>query len=252
MAHPCFSELCFAFASYSVHQRTGVHTTLYSWWKHNFCGSIKLLSDPPWLGSTILVDFTGWSLDFTVVFPTLRCAGCKVSHDFDLMQSLLLLGYMLRNGAERVVTSGKEHLFDLKSLEHYKFMDEVGKDQGINGTSHIWLEYLVVLPLAYFYVSFFLQSEIASRKSSTFSRMILVWRKSEERHAKPRTNMLVFLPMMLKCGFEEVILSELMLLLGVTSQNEDFTNLFEYLWVFLLTTALWRCATIVFPVTLFA
>ncbi|OQV21579.1 Clathrin interactor 1 [Hypsibius exemplaris] len=47
-------------------------------------------------------------------------------------KSLLLLGYMLRNGAERVVTSGKEHLFDLKSLEHYKFVDEVGKDQGIN------------------------------------------------------------------------------------------------------------------------
>ncbi|XP_055338723.1 clathrin interactor 1-like [Paramacrobiotus metropolitanus] len=47
-------------------------------------------------------------------------------------KSLLLLGYMLRNGAERVVTSGKEHLFDLRSLEHYKFVDEVGKDQGIN------------------------------------------------------------------------------------------------------------------------
>ena len=44
---------------------------------------------------------------------------------------------MLRNGAERVVTSGKEHLFDLKSLEHYKFMDEVGKDQGINGIVHL-------------------------------------------------------------------------------------------------------------------
>ncbi|GAU92606.1 hypothetical protein RvY_04663 [Ramazzottius varieornatus] len=47
-------------------------------------------------------------------------------------KSLLLLGYLLRNGAERVVTSGKEHMFDLKSLEHYKFIDEVGKDQGLN------------------------------------------------------------------------------------------------------------------------
>jgi len=41
--------------------------------------------------------------------------------------------YMVRNGSERVVTSTREHLFDLRQLENYVFLDEFGKDQGVNG-----------------------------------------------------------------------------------------------------------------------
>jgi len=40
---------------------------------------------------------------------------------------------LVRNGSERVVTSTREHLFDLRQLENYTFVDEFGKDQGING-----------------------------------------------------------------------------------------------------------------------
>ncbi|TSQ81056.1 Clathrin interactor 1 [Bagarius yarrelli] len=47
-------------------------------------------------------------------------------------KSLLLLGYLVRNGSERVVTSTREHLYDLRSMESYHFIDENGKDQGIN------------------------------------------------------------------------------------------------------------------------
>ncbi|XP_072256536.1 clathrin interactor 1 [Pyxicephalus adspersus] len=47
-------------------------------------------------------------------------------------KSLLLLAYLIRNGAERVVTSAREHIYDLRSLENYHFVDENGKDQGIN------------------------------------------------------------------------------------------------------------------------
>ncbi|KAK2117010.1 Clathrin interactor 1 [Saguinus oedipus] len=46
--------------------------------------------------------------------------------------SLLLLAYLIRNGSERVVTSAREHIYDLRSLENYHFVDEHGKDQGIN------------------------------------------------------------------------------------------------------------------------
>ena len=49
------------------------------------------------------------------------------------MQSLLLLTYLVRNGSERVVTSAREHLYDLRQLESYTFTDEYGRDQGING-----------------------------------------------------------------------------------------------------------------------
>ena len=47
-------------------------------------------------------------------------------------KSLLLLSYLLRNGSERVVTSTREHTYDMKSLRSYHFIDENGKDQGIN------------------------------------------------------------------------------------------------------------------------
>ncbi|XP_053321625.1 clathrin interactor 1 [Spea bombifrons] len=47
-------------------------------------------------------------------------------------KSLLLLAYLIRNGSERIVTSAREHIYDLRSLENYHFVDENGKDQGIN------------------------------------------------------------------------------------------------------------------------
>ena len=49
------------------------------------------------------------------------------------LQALLVLSYLILNGSERVVTSAREHIYDMKSLEEYTFRDEHGKDQGING-----------------------------------------------------------------------------------------------------------------------
>lgn len=43
-------------------------------------------------------------------------------------QSLLLLAHLIRNGSERVVTSAREHLYDLRSLESFHF---VGKCLGL-------------------------------------------------------------------------------------------------------------------------
>ncbi|CAG0920046.1 unnamed protein product [Notodromas monacha] len=47
-------------------------------------------------------------------------------------KALVVLAYLLRNGSERVVTSAREHIYDLRTLENYSFVDEQGKDQGIN------------------------------------------------------------------------------------------------------------------------
>ncbi|KAJ6221659.1 hypothetical protein RDWZM_000204 [Blomia tropicalis] len=47
-------------------------------------------------------------------------------------KSLLVLSYLITNGSERVVTSAREHIYDLRRLENYTFVDEMGKDQGIN------------------------------------------------------------------------------------------------------------------------
>lgn len=35
-----------------------------------------------------------------------------------------------------MVTSAREHLYDLKSLENFSYHDEQGKDQGINGMTY--------------------------------------------------------------------------------------------------------------------
>ncbi|XP_003748442.1 clathrin interactor 1 [Galendromus occidentalis] len=47
-------------------------------------------------------------------------------------KGLLLLDYLVKNGSERVVTSAREHIYDLRGLENYTFVDEMGKDQGVN------------------------------------------------------------------------------------------------------------------------
>ncbi|KAK3758033.1 hypothetical protein RRG08_006614 [Elysia crispata] len=47
-------------------------------------------------------------------------------------KSLILLSYLIKNGSERVVTSTREHVYDLRGLENYSFSDEQGKDQGLN------------------------------------------------------------------------------------------------------------------------
>ena len=41
-------------------------------------------------------------------------------------KSLLLLDYLIKNGSERVVTSAREHIYDLRSMENYTFVDENG------------------------------------------------------------------------------------------------------------------------------
>ncbi|CAI4233199.1 unnamed protein product [Auanema sp. JU1783] len=47
-------------------------------------------------------------------------------------KSLTLLDYLLHNGSERVIGSSRDHIYQLRALESYKFTDEKGRDQGIN------------------------------------------------------------------------------------------------------------------------
>lgn len=47
-------------------------------------------------------------------------------------KALIVLNYIVKNGAERAVTSAREHIYDLKSLENYSYIDENGKDCGAN------------------------------------------------------------------------------------------------------------------------
>ncbi|CAF0943001.1 unnamed protein product [Brachionus calyciflorus] len=50
----------------------------------------------------------------------------------NVYKSLLLLSHLVKNGSEKCVTSAREHLYDLRSLETFAYVDDNGKDQGIN------------------------------------------------------------------------------------------------------------------------
>ncbi|KAJ1354087.1 hypothetical protein KIN20_010902, partial [Parelaphostrongylus tenuis] len=47
-------------------------------------------------------------------------------------KSLMLLNYLLLHGSERVIGNARDHMFQMRALEQYKFVDERGRDQGLN------------------------------------------------------------------------------------------------------------------------
>jgi epsin len=48
-------------------------------------------------------------------------------------QALQLLEYLIKHGSERVVDDARSHLSTIKMLRSFHYIDEKGKDQGING-----------------------------------------------------------------------------------------------------------------------
>lgn len=52
--------------------------------------------------------------------------------------------YLLRNGSERVVSSAREHTYDMRMLESYTYTDEHNRDQGINGTATLQLLHVLL------------------------------------------------------------------------------------------------------------
>ncbi|KAG5448003.1 Clathrin interactor 1 [Clonorchis sinensis] len=47
-------------------------------------------------------------------------------------KSLVLLDFLLKNGSENVAAGAREHIYDIRTLESFQFIDDNGKDQGIN------------------------------------------------------------------------------------------------------------------------
>ena len=48
-------------------------------------------------------------------------------------QALQLLEYLIKHGSERVVDDARSHVSTIKMLRSFHYIDEKGKDQGING-----------------------------------------------------------------------------------------------------------------------
>ena len=52
-----------------------------------------------------------------------------------IYKALVLLEYIVKHGSERVVDDARSHLGTIKILRNFHYIDEQGKDQGINGES---------------------------------------------------------------------------------------------------------------------
>lgn len=58
---------------------------------------------------------------------------CLPLADWSSPQALQLLEYLVKNGSERVVDDARSHISTVKMLRNFYYIDEKGKDQGING-----------------------------------------------------------------------------------------------------------------------
>lgn len=49
-------------------------------------------------------------------------------------QALVLLEFLVKNGSERVVDDARGQVSTIRYLRNFQFVDDKGKDQGINGS----------------------------------------------------------------------------------------------------------------------
>ncbi|XP_018645212.1 epsin 4/enthoprotin, putative [Schistosoma mansoni] len=51
---------------------------------------------------------------------------------FSWRRSLVVLTFLLKNGSDYVLQSAQDHIYDIRTLESFRYFDENGKDQGMN------------------------------------------------------------------------------------------------------------------------
>lgn len=47
-------------------------------------------------------------------------------------KALVLLEYLVKNGSERVIDDARSHISMIKIMRNFHYIDEKGKDQGVN------------------------------------------------------------------------------------------------------------------------
>jgi hypothetical protein len=58
---------------------------------------------------------------------------CCITSKRQQLQALQLLEYLVKHGSERVVDDARSHVATIKMLRNFYYIDEKGKDQGLNG-----------------------------------------------------------------------------------------------------------------------
>lgn len=96
-------------------------------------------------------------------------------------QALQLLEYIIKHGSERVVDDARSHLSTIKMLRNFHYIDDNGKDQGINGAPIVLVCLTTDLPPNACQSLPDMQSAIAPRNSPSFSKTLTVSVRSVEK-----------------------------------------------------------------------
>ncbi|RUS21826.1 hypothetical protein BC937DRAFT_91355, partial [Endogone sp. FLAS-F59071] len=95
-------------------------------------------SNEPWgASSTLMQEIAQGTYNyqyFNEIMPTIykRFAEKQPTQWRQIYKALTLLEYLVKNGAERVVDDTRSHISSIKILRNFHFIDDKGKDQGIN------------------------------------------------------------------------------------------------------------------------
>ncbi|GAA6016175.1 hypothetical protein JCM11491_003757 [Sporobolomyces phaffii] len=95
-------------------------------------------NDDPWgASSTLMQDIARGTFDFQLfneIMPTIysRFTEKEARQWRQIYKGLVLLEYLVKNGSERVIDDARSHLSLIKVLRNFHYIDEAGKDQGIN------------------------------------------------------------------------------------------------------------------------
>ncbi|KAJ3801950.1 hypothetical protein GGU11DRAFT_122309 [Lentinula aff. detonsa] len=95
-------------------------------------------NDDPWgASSTLMQDIASRTFnypEFNEIMPSIysRFMEKEAKQWRQIYKSLQLLEYLIKNGSERVVDDARAHISTIKMLRNFHYIDDKGKDQGLN------------------------------------------------------------------------------------------------------------------------
>ncbi|KAF8501960.1 hypothetical protein BU17DRAFT_78404 [Hysterangium stoloniferum] len=91
-------------------------------------------NDDPWGASSTLMQEIAQGQQFNEIMPCIysRFMEKEARQWREIYKALQLLEYIIKHGSERVVDDARSHLSTIKMLRNFHYIDDKGKDQGIN------------------------------------------------------------------------------------------------------------------------
>lgn len=86
----------------------------------------------------------------------------------EIYKALQLLEYLVKHGSERVVDDARSHISTIKMLRNFHYIDDKGKDEGVNGEHNVNSIQDDTVSLCY---GALVKSVTALKNSSSSSRM---------------------------------------------------------------------------------